>query len=154
MRSQRRVITPRQPSASTIPGKSGSSTVERTSSPSARTSSTPTTAVDRLPSRLPDPWVPVEHAPPTEMCGSDPRLCSAQPSRCRAVATSAYVAPAGTTATRSSGSTSIGGFSAPVLIRVPVVSATVEKECAVPRARTRVELVTASCSSSTVVGAT
>src|SRR4051794_9688310 len=154
IRSHSRVITPRQPRASTIPEKSASSTVDLTSSPSAPTSSTPTTAVDRLPSLLPDPWVPVEHAPPTEMCGSEPRLCSAHPSRCSAVATSAYVAPAGTTATRSSGSTSIGGFSPLVLINVPVVSATVEKEWAVPRARTRAEPLTTCCSSSTELGTT
>ena len=32
------------------------------------------TAVARLPSESPDPWVPVATAPPTEMWGSDPRL--------------------------------------------------------------------------------
>ncbi len=37
------------------------------------------TAVARLPSCEPDPCVPVAIAPPTEMCGSEARLCSARP---------------------------------------------------------------------------
>ena len=36
-------------------------------------------AADRILLRLPEPWVPVAAAPAMEMCGSEPRLCSAQP---------------------------------------------------------------------------
>ena len=36
-------------------------------------------AVDRIPFASPDPWVPVAVAPATEMCGSEPVLCSAKP---------------------------------------------------------------------------
>ena len=46
------------------------------------------TAVARLPLPSPEPWVPVSHAPATEMCGSDARLGSARPAACSAAATS------------------------------------------------------------------
>ena len=68
---------PRAPSARTEPPKSGSPRRTVASEPSAVTSSTAPTAVGSEPLRLPDPWVPVDAAPATEMCGSDPRLCSA-----------------------------------------------------------------------------
>ena len=48
-------------------------------SPSAVTSSSADTAVERLPFFTPEPCVPVAHAPAIEMCGSDARLCSAKP---------------------------------------------------------------------------
>src|SRR5699024_1685060 len=48
------------------------------SEPSASTSSTPRTAVARLPWACPEPWVPVETAPATEIWGREARLCSAK----------------------------------------------------------------------------
>ena len=80
-----RVTTPSDPSETTLPGNvAGSSSREIvTSSPSARTMSIARTAVDRLPLRSPDPWVPVAQAPATEMCGSEARLWRAKPAACR-----------------------------------------------------------------------
>ena len=53
------------------------------SEPSAVTNSTAEAIADRLRSVSPDPWVPVEHAPATEMWGSEPVLANANPFACR-----------------------------------------------------------------------
>ncbi|KDP92431.1 hypothetical protein W824_00305 [Clavibacter cf. michiganensis LMG 26808] len=57
-----------------------------TVSPSAVIISSAATAVPRLPLPMPDPWVAVAMAPPTEMCGSDARLWIARPSSPRSSA--------------------------------------------------------------------
>ena len=67
--------------------------------------SRPTTVEARLPDRSPDPWVPLATAPPTEMCGNEARLGSAQPSACSLAASSPYNAQAETRTVRLSGST-------------------------------------------------
>jgi len=57
-------------------------------SPEAVTSSSPATAVARLPLASPEPWVAVATAPATEMWGSEARLARATPSPARASASS------------------------------------------------------------------
>ena len=77
MSSSNRVITPKAPRPTASAFRSGFERSTVTSEPSAFTSSTADTAVDRMPLRSPEPWVPVAVAPATEMCGSEPVLCSA-----------------------------------------------------------------------------
>ena len=81
-RSVSRVTTPSAPSPTTAPANvSGSpSADERDDLPVGRSPAPwPSTAVARLPLPSPEPWVAVAHAPATEMCGSEARLCSANP---------------------------------------------------------------------------
>ena len=86
---------PSAPSETTDPANASPSAARLsvTSSPSARTSSIATTAVDRFPSRSPDPCVAVTQAPATEMCGSDARLWSARPAASSAGPSSPYRMP-------------------------------------------------------------
>ena len=74
-----RTTMPNAPRPTGMPSKPSSFLVAWRSSPSAATYSMPAIAADRILLPLPDPWVPVAVAPAMEMCGSEPRLCSAQP---------------------------------------------------------------------------
>ncbi len=65
-------------------------------SPSAVIMSTEDTAVARFPLVGPEPWVAVAHEPATEMCGSEPRLCSASPAAWSRSLSSPYRTPAET----------------------------------------------------------
>src|SRR5262249_10339426 len=74
-----RVTTPSAPSPTTAPSNASSPRPNRSTSPDDNTSSSPATAVARFPLPTPEPCVAVAIAPPTEMCGSDARLCRATP---------------------------------------------------------------------------
>ena len=96
--------------------------------------------------------MPVAHAPATEMCGSEPRLASAQPRSCSQLASSPYRRPALTvTWARSRSSSSTRGSPA-TETSTPPVSATSLNECPVPSARTRGLAATTCCSSATDPG--
>ena len=118
-----------------------------TSSPPAVTSSYSVTAAARHGLPSPEPWVPVAQAPATEMCGSEPRLCSARPARSSGPTSSPNRVPA-LTVTVSPAISSRGGRSCR-LTRSPRVSATRLNECPVPSARIRSALATIPRSSST-----
>jgi hypothetical protein len=79
MSSVTRTTMPNAPSPTGSPAKSGADRSALLTSPSAATYSRPASAADRIWLPLPEPWVPVAVAPAMEMCGSEPRLCSAQP---------------------------------------------------------------------------
>ena len=74
-----RVMTPSAPSETTAPLKVSPSLARESVArlPSAVTNSIAETMVLRLPLWMPEPCVAVEHAPTTEMCGSEARLWSA-----------------------------------------------------------------------------
>jgi hypothetical protein len=119
--SSRLTVTPSAPRETTEPGKSASSRVSVTSSPSALMKVMPETAEASVPLASPEPWVPVEQAPATEMCGSDPRLCRARPSACSAAVTSPYRSPADTVTVSSPTVITRGKLATDT--SVPVVSA-------------------------------
>src|SRR5215470_9370416 len=148
------VTMPSAPRPTTVPlsRPASPSRAAVTTSPSAVTSSRPDTEVARLPLASPEPWVAVAHAPATEMCGSDPRLCRARPARFSAVASSPYLRPALIMTAAFAVSTSITRGRASRDTRSPWVSATRLNECPVPRARTRLLPATRRCSSGTEAG--
>ena len=93
--------------------------------------------------------MPVAHAPATEMCGSEPRLGSAQPSPFSPTASSPNRIPASTvTWARSLSSSSTRGNAA-TETSTPLVPAMSLNECPVPSARTRGLAATTCCSSAT-----
>src|ERR1039457_3030129 len=110
------------------------------------------TAVARLPLAFPEPCVAVAQAPPTEMCGSDARLCRAQPSACSRWASSPYRIPAPTVTVARSGSISMTGGRSATETSTPAVSAMRLNEYPEPRARTWWLPETRSWSSSTLCG--
>ncbi len=110
-RSSVRLVTiPSVPSATTAPANASPSRslLSFTTSPPAVTISSADTAVARLPLVSPEPCVPVAHAPAIEMCGSDPRLRSAQPASFSRPASSPYRRPALTVTVARPGSIWIG----------------------------------------------
>ena len=114
-----------------------------------KVSSETAAASGRFPS--PEPWVPVAQAPATEMCGSEPRLCSAFPSACSAAVTSPYRSPAEIVTAESSIVITRGRSSTET--SVPEVSAIRLNECPVPSTRTFSDELTSSCNASTESGA-
>ncbi len=147
------VTMPNAPSPTTAPSnRSPSFSRENVCTvPSPSTNSTARTAVARLPLPLPDPCVAVAQAPPTEICGNDAMLCSANPFASRISARSPYRIPAPTVAVRAFASTTTSrSFS--VEICAICESAMPLNECRVPSARTPATLRTASCTSAIVAG--
>ena len=51
----------------------------QSNSPLAVNNSNPNIAVAKFPFLIPEPWVEVAQEPPTEIWGSDAKLCNAQP---------------------------------------------------------------------------
>ena len=91
--------------------------------------------------------MPVAHAPATEMCGSEPRLGSAQPCASSSTASWANRVPPATRTVRAAGSMTVGMSRSATLTRSPSVSAMRLNECAVPSARMRALPATSFCSS-------
>ena len=90
------------------------------------------TAVARLPFFSPEPCVAVLHAPATEICGNEARLCSAKPLPSRYGESCPYVMPALTVTVRafeSSATTSSIDFKER---KSSVLSAMLLKQCRVP----------------------
>ena len=143
---------PRAPSATTAPAKSLSVRSIERSSPSAVTSSSARTAEASEPLPTPEPCVPVEQAPATEMCGREPRLCRPSPAACTEPVNSAKRSPAETVTVEVCRSTSTVRGRPETETRSPVVSAMVLNECPLPSARTERLPATISCSSSTDEG--
>jgi hypothetical protein len=88
-----RVTMPNAPRLTTMPSKSCCPASTRRTLPSPTTISSPVTALDKALLPSPDPWVAVAIAPATVICGSDARLCSANPSRCKNHDISPYDVP-------------------------------------------------------------
>ncbi len=146
------VTIPSAPRASTEPRNAGSSTPTRTSDPSAATNSTAATDAAKHGFVLPDPCVPVAHAPARLMCGSEPRLCSAKPASCKTVLSSPKRSPAAAVTVRVSASTSITGGSPASETRSPSLSAMVLNVWPVPNAWIRSASATSLCNRSTLGG--
>ena len=148
------VTTPSAPSPTTTPGNTSGSPArdQLRSSPSAVTSSSPETDVDRQPCRSPDPCVAVATAPATEMCGSEARLGTAKPAASSVAAMSPYRLAALTRAVARALSISRTGGSAERSTWSPSVSAMSLKQCRVPSAFSRVDDATSDWSSATDVG--
>lgn len=124
-----------------------------TSEPSGLTSSTAQTAVDKMPLPSPEPCVPVAVAPATDIWGSDPVLCSANPCRCSLAARIPYVVPPETDTVQCSASTLIPGSISDSEMSAPPGESAIElKECRVPRALTFGSRATKSWTSSTEAG--
>ena len=145
---------PRAPSPTTAPGnRPASASRSRVSRlPSAVTSSIARTAAGRLRLRSPEPWVAVAQAPATEMCGSEPRLGSAQPAASSRRARLPYLTPAPAVTVAAAVSMSATGGSPAVEMRSPTVSAIRLNECPVPRARACVLPATTAARPATVRG--
>src|SRR5580698_3291484 len=146
-------MMPSAPSDTTAPGKiSPSFACESvTTLPSAITASTPETAVARLPFRMPEPCVAVEHAPTTEICGNEARLCSAKPWLSRYGASCPYLTPAPTVTVCDFASIVISSKLASE-IWLAVLSAMLLKEWRAPRALNLLQCLTTCCTSSSEDG--
>ena len=110
----------------------------------------PRTALVSTPFALPEPCVAVAVAPPTEMCGSDPRLCSAKPRSSSQRASSPYRVPAATVTVDASVSSANPPDSPARSMSVPAVSGRSVKEWRVPSACTLPPAAIACRTSSTV----
>src|SRR5580698_7025387 len=154
-RSSVRLVTiPRAPSAiTTPPNRSPSpSRLSVTTSPPAVTICRADTAVARLPLAFPEPCVPVAHAPAIEMCGSEPRLRSAQPAPFSGPASSPYRRPALTVTVARAASIWMTFGRPATETRSPGESAMRLNECPVPMARTRALTATMRCNSARDAG--
>ena len=94
---------------------------------------------------FPEPCVPVAQAPAIEMCGSEPRLRSAQPASFSFPASSPYRSPALTVTVARPWSIRMTFGRPATETRSPGESAMRLKECPVPRARTRSLPATMRC---------
>ena len=108
------------------------------------------TALERLPLRVPEPWVPVAAAPATEMWGSEPRLWRARPSASSTGASCANVTSPSTRTRSPSTSIRAGRFSSE--INDPSVSPTSVNVWRVAWTRSESAAETAAASSSRSVG--
>ena len=129
VRSSTAVTTPNAPRPSAAAGNHAWSRSTRCVRPSASMISSAVTALERLPLRIPEPWVPVAAAPATEMWGSEPRLWRARPSAARTGASCANVTSPSTRTRSPSTSIRVGRSSSE--ISAPSVSPTSLNVCRV-----------------------
>ncbi len=153
----RAVQMPSTPKLGSTPAKSAWLRSMPSNSPSAVTISTADTAAAKQRARSPEPWVPVEQAPATEICGREPMVCSAKPAASKGGATWANVIPAAmvTLGVPVAGSALISNRCGRFMteIKEPLVSATGVKEWPVPTACTWDDAATSCCTSITLLGA-